>query len=66
MLDLKQMTPEEKERRRNRAYHAACESQYITAANKLSGKMQERALANAKYHADKIAFIDAHPYYSGV
>lgn len=56
---LDEMKTAEAERRRSRAYHAACEAQYVAAAAKLrSEKMKAKALANAEYHRKQVEALD--------
>ena len=56
---MKRMSNKERERRRNRSYHAACEAQYIAAAEKLTNeKMREKALSNAEWHCRRVAELD--------
>ena len=60
MINLNEMSKEERERRREIAYHGACESQYITAAAKIENpKMKAKALEHAAWHKSKAEYLES-------
>lgn len=48
---------EQKDMARELAYHVACEAQYRATAEKLDGKLNAKAIANAEHHKNKATYI---------